>query len=94
MEAHLELAYDGTIVAVPLWAGRLTLGRADSNNLPIKDDAVSRVHASVERIASRASAKSRWSSAIRTLTLDDAIPDYLIRQWTSRKRGPRSTTCS
>ena len=51
MEAHLELAYDGSIVAVPLWAGRLTLGRADSNNLPIKDDAVSRVHASVERIA-------------------------------------------
>src|SRR4051812_25606435 len=51
VEAHLELAYDGTVVAVPLWAGRLTLGRADSNNLPIKDDAVSRVHASVERIA-------------------------------------------
>jgi hypothetical protein len=51
VEDHLELAYDGTVVAVPLWAGRLTLGRADSNNLPIKDDAVSRVHASVERIA-------------------------------------------
>lgn len=51
MEAHLELAYDGTVVAVPLWAGRLTLGRADSNNLPIKDEAVSRVHASVERVA-------------------------------------------
>jgi pSer/pThr/pTyr-binding forkhead associated (FHA) protein len=51
VEAHLELAYDGAVVAVPLWAGRLTVGRAESNNLPLKDDAVSRVHASVERIA-------------------------------------------
>ncbi|MDQ1373467.1 MAG: hypothetical protein QOJ09_805 [Actinomycetota bacterium] len=84
MEAHLELAYDGTIVAVPLWAGRLTLGRADSNNLPIKDEAVSRVHASVERIAGQYVLRDLGSSngtlvngeriiADRTLHPDDEI---------------------
>ena len=84
VEAHLELAYDGTVVAVPLWAGRLTLGRADSNNLPIKDDAVSRVHASVERIAGQYVLRDLGSSngtlvngeriiADRTLHPDDEI---------------------
>src|SRR3954469_25182011 len=84
VEAHLELAYDGAIVAVPLWAGRLTLGRADSNNLPIKDDAVSRVHASVERIAGQYVLRDLGSSngtlvngeriiADRTLHPDDEI---------------------
>lgn len=84
MEAHLELAYDGTIVAVPLWAGRLTVGRADSNNLPIKDDAVSRVHASVERVAGQYVLRDLGSSngtfvngerivADRTLHPDDEI---------------------
>jgi len=84
VEPHLELAYDGTVVAVPLWAGRLTLGRADSNNLPIKDDAVSRVHASVERIAGQYVLRDLGSSngtlvngeriiADRTLHPDDAI---------------------
>src|SRR3954453_12394705 len=84
VEAHLELAYDGTVVAVPLWAGRLTLGRADSNNLPIKDDAVSRVHASVERMAGQYVLRDLGSSngtlvngeriiADRTLHPDDEI---------------------
>jgi pSer/pThr/pTyr-binding forkhead associated (FHA) protein len=84
VEAHLELAYDGTVVAVPLWAGRLTVGRADSNNLPIKDDAVSRVHASVERIAGQYLVRDLGSSngtfvngeriiADRTLHPDDEI---------------------
>jgi len=84
VEPHLELAYDGTVVAVPLWAGRLTVGRADSNNLPIKDDAVSRVHASVERIAGQFVLRDLGSSngtlvngerisADRTLHPDDEI---------------------
>src|SRR5207237_10853656 len=84
VEAHLELAYEGTVVAVPLWSVLLTLGRADSNNLPIKDDAVSRVHASVERIAGQYVLRDLGSSngtlvngeriiADRTLHPDDEI---------------------
>src|SRR5437660_1472269 len=79
-----EVGVDRRVVAVPLSAGRLTVGRAVSNSLAIKGDAVSRAHVSVERIAGQYVLRDLGSSngtlvngeriiADRTMHPDDEI---------------------
>jgi FHA domain-containing protein len=51
---HLELWVGSTRERIPLHGGRLTIGQASTNDVPLAfDRTVSRVHAVLERIASR-----------------------------------------
>jgi hypothetical protein len=51
---HLEMWVEGARERVPLHGGRITIGQAPSNDVPIPfDRTVSRVHAVLELIASR-----------------------------------------